>query len=208
MVEAWDWETRDGLVTQRKLEFDETKRFKIIDVFLDQLIGSMKVPETFLVAAARNLRFGEGVMRLLLDQRGDKVKITEAVVESAAGNEENGGKVMGLLFEKGGNKVKITEEILKAAAGNIGRGKEVMELLLEQPGNEVKVTEAVVQVAARNGRCGKRVMKVLLSGMAEVEVTNRLVDFVAVAFGEEMELLLKQSGDEVKVTEEAVKTAA
>ncbi|KAM6484201.1 hypothetical protein HDV62DRAFT_357636 [Trichoderma sp. SZMC 28011] len=160
------------------------------------------ITEEVVKAAARNS--SKEVMALLLEYRGHEITITEEIVEAAAGNFNE--EVMTLLFDFRDREITITKEIIETIARH--SNQKAMALLLDRRRYESTITDEVIKAVSKNFGSGKEVIAFLLEQQKIVFITDSIVCTIAESFDEEiMALLFEKYGDEVAITEEAVKAA-
>jgi hypothetical protein len=73
---------------------------KTAAIILQWKRSEFNVTERLVVAAAKNLDYGNRIIALLLQWRGEEIKITKEVVKAAAGNWRTGNEIIWLFFEK------------------------------------------------------------------------------------------------------------
>lgn len=166
--------------------------------------SEVQMTENVIKAAIESGQSGQEVMELLLERRreGSELQITEQITCLIAGNFN--ASTMRLLLERRGDEVHVTEAVVKAAAGSYLYAQQVMEVLLERRKDQVQLTEEVVQAAAGNKMSGKQALKAILEKKAKRDqITESVVKLIAGKFdADTTELLLRKSGDDLKLTEE------
>ena len=176
--------------------FDE----EVTALLLRRGAGVMQMTGKVVTAAAKNVKWGEGVMKLLLRGEGQKIQITEALVVAAAGNEGAGKGLIRLLLDETGGRLPVTERVLTAAAGNTRMGEKIVGLLLSERWDCVRVTDRILVAAARNGGSGAGTVKLLLDQKGDqVRITEEVISAAATNGGRGfMNVLLKEKQSEVE----------
>ncbi|CAI7624637.1 unnamed protein product [Penicillium glandicola] len=173
--------------------------------FADNLLTGM------VVNAAKNLKAGDQLLRVLLD-RYPSISITEEVLEATAFNESVGDKAMLMLFDTYKPGVSITESVIQSAARNTACADKVMAILLERSEPMISITENVIECAATNEGCGDKVMAVLLKkSKPTISITEDFVQSAAKNEGcgdKVMAILLEISEPTIPITEQVMQSAA
>ena len=205
----------------------------IVPLLLDKR-ADVHVTEGILIAAQGNDRHWKEVIMELIEKRGRELQITERVVEAAVQNYTERIEMMTLLLEQGG-EAKITDDGVAAIVKLFNR--DMVELLLDKRG-DVRISEVVIQAAMRNVRSGENMLKLMIDRRKDMLVTEEVVTvaswnqdtgksrlmlllsrgipFTDAAFvnvvrlfdHEVVEALLDRQGDDVRISEAAIKAAA
>lgn len=205
--------------------------YKVVEALLAR-DPKPEITEAIMVAAAGNLRVGEGVVRFLL-ARDPNIEVTKAIVMAAAGNRVTGQQVMWILLA-GDPNIELTEAITMTTVGNRRTGEQevkvmrararsprftpeavvavvcefdcaVMEALLDRDPN-FEITEAIMVAAAGNRKLDERAMEILLAR----DPNFKIIEAVVVAaglnwrFGKRVMKAMLAWGSSLRITPEAV----
>ena len=179
----------------------------ITRLLFDKRGEEIHITEEVIKTAVKNRMNGGDITHLLLKQRGGEITITEGVIKAAVGNKMSGRPLTRLLLEEHGRQVQITESLVCLIARNFDA--QTMDILLKQRGEEITITEEVIKAVVENKWSGRRIIHLLLKGYGrKVQITDTLVCLIARNFdAQTMDVLLKQRGGEITITEGVIKAA-
>jgi hypothetical protein len=198
----------DFLLRQRRehtLEAATGCEEEVLLFVLQRLDGDLELTQGLVDAAVHNKSCGPETMKILLQQQKERIRIDlHDVIKEMNTHTSSVAQVTALVLESGtidfDVHVHLVEEFARFTTPTC------MELLLQQRGDEVIVTDKVVNAASH--RSGGEIMRKLLEYRAQgFVISPNLIIQVAIGFGAEiMELFLQHRGNDVKITEEIVKT--
>lgn len=182
--------------------------------------GKLQVTAALLIDAARNLRHGADVLKILLNKKLPEVKMTEETIYAAAANHESGLKVISILIQderlEMGNSERIlegipeffdmdttrlflqkrcsgtqvSENMIVAAARNLSSGAAITNFLLAS-GSTIPIMEKMMESAATNAKQGPEVMKVFLRSSQPTETISTRVLYSATNYWREGEEVMR-----------------
>lgn len=184
-----------------------TGNAEVVSLLLDWCDTDSSITKDVMAEAARS---GSSKLMQLLLRRGTNVKITEDIVLTAI--RRGKVKVMSLLLDQRGNEVTITQNVVEAAARS---STKMMSLLLDQRCTEIRITADIVNSLIQYHESkdfidrGNMIGLLLKERRIRIAVTPGLVRMVAKSYNDyDMRMLLTYYSNDVKITEEVVKTAA
>ncbi|KAL4744652.1 hypothetical protein BDW72DRAFT_212314 [Aspergillus terricola var. indicus] len=178
---------------------------------------SVTVSQGALEAAAANEICGQSILSLLLEFSESLGQIArelemDAILKPAAENEECGWEVTELLLhymKLQNQKVTVTDAVLKAAAENSESSDALLAILLEH--DHDPVTEDIVLAAAMNEDTGYQTMSLLLDYDCDIWISPAIFKAAARNLHQGpqlMTILLRQNGENFRVTEDIIIAAA
>ncbi|KAL4742385.1 hypothetical protein BDV11DRAFT_211409 [Aspergillus similis] len=175
------------------------------------------ISQGILETAVANEICGQAILSLLLGfskSRGQIIREieTDAILKSAVENEGCGREVTELLLhymELQGEKVIVTDAVLKAAAENSESSDALLGVLLKHDHNPI--TEDIVTAAAMNEDSGYQIISLLLDHDCDIWISPAIFEAAASNLHQGpqlMTLLLRQNGEDFRITEDIIIAAA
>ncbi|CAI7627297.1 unnamed protein product [Penicillium bialowiezense] len=212
-------ESNNDLQWNSLAEAAQWGQLEILELLLDKV---KKIPRETTVSILQNMdivkpdqeRLGN-ILDLLWDKgalhdrsRTSNKVLDETLAENAAENSTSGHLLISLLLDRKKRMgFKLTEELLKSVLWNGGCAEQIMHLLLSRCGADIKLTPSLIHelmLPVRNGAP----IALLNDRLQDIVVDETCVATFAQGKKETMELLLQHRGEEVKVTQKVLVTAA
>ena len=163
LLSARDWE-----MTEEALEviMERQKSEEALQLVLDRLEDS-KVTRKVLLAAARNISFGDQLVRRLLD-RANFLDVVDQLLVEAAGNKNLGLEIV-LLLQRRFSNINVTQEAIERAAST--GSVRTMTFFLEY--TSAPITEAIAIRALMRDR--SEMVRFVLDRATGLPITREMV---------------------------------
>lgn len=145
-------------------------------MILDNYGDRVRITQEAIESAARNLKYGLKMMKMLLHGRGCEFNMTEDIMMAAATKREHGAKWVEFYLQECQEQIWVSEKLIVAMMQNWESGPAMLRALLRE-GIQIAITKNVVTAAV--GEDAARIMTVSSQKRSEaIEITEELLTAV------------------------------